>query len=144
MRIRRNKGSAIVEFIVALVIFLPILISILLAAVEVGTAYSLYQNVDTAARQAAKDMATAYQSDPTIIIDTTKQQAVLTRIRIPNVVADNAQFSDPVWDLNYPASVTISCRFTSGQYGLPVFPQSDPLHLAGRFNCVSASTFRIQ
>lgn len=143
-RTRRPKhGAAIVEMVAALILLFPILVAILLVTIEASTAYSLYGGVDLAARNAAHALGKEFGKNPQIAFDTSAQQAILSGIRVNNVVNDNAQFTGLVFDFNNPPTVTLTCDFLSGQYGLPVFPNPDPLGMKGN-RISSTATFRLQ
>lgn len=142
---RRRSGVSLVEFAAALVLGLPLLISILYVTLEASYLFTIRTNIDIAARNAARALAIEYGKDPAIAGDPTgtKVQAVLTKIRIPNFVANNAQFSTPTFDTAVsPSTVTIVCTYPpGGAYGLPPFPNPDPLNLGPSFKVVSSATF---
>jgi Flp pilus assembly protein TadG len=142
---RTRSGVSLVEFAAALVLGVPLLISILYVTLEASYLFTIRTNIDIAARNAARSLAIEYGKDPTIAASPTgpKVQAVLTKIRIPNFVANNGQFSTPTFDTAVsPSTVTIACTYPSGgAYGLPKFPNPDPLNLGATFKVVSSATF---
>jgi Flp pilus assembly protein TadG len=142
---RKRSGVSLVEFAAALALGLPLLITIMYVILEASYLFTIRTNIDIAARNAARALAIEYGKDPTIATTPTgpKVQAVLTKIRIPNFVANNAQFTTPTFDTAVsPSTVTIACQYPpGGLYGLPKFPNPDPLNLGGTFTVVSSATF---
>jgi Flp pilus assembly protein TadG len=142
---RGRSGISLVEFAAALALGLPLLIAILYVTLEASYYFTIRTNIDIAARNAARALAIEYGKDPTIAAAPAgpKCQAVLTKIRIPGFVANNAQFSTPTFDTTVaPNTVTIACTYPSGgAYGLPKFPNPDPLNLGPTFQVISSATF---
>jgi hypothetical protein len=141
----RTRGVSLVEFTAALVLGLPLLITILYATLEASYLFSIRTNTDIAARQAARAMAIEFGKQPNFKTNTAAQQAVYTGIRIPNFVHNNAQFSDPVFSTTSPATVTVTCSYPpGGAYGLPPFPNPDVFKLGGTFTINSTATFGLE
>jgi Flp pilus assembly protein TadG len=143
---RRNKGSSIVETAASLVILLPTVIFIVFMTVEVSYAYMLKSTLSEGAREAARDLSIAYGLDPTIAGDRTKEEAkAYNKIRIQNVINNSAQFENATWKTDTdPPTVSVSVKYLSGQYSLPVFPNPDPLHLGNTFVLAGTATYRLQ
>lgn len=145
-RKRANQsGVSLVEFAAALALGLPLLIAILYVVLEASVYFAIRTNIDIAARNAARALAIEYGKDPTIASAPggPKVQAVLNKIRIPGFVVNNLQFNTPTFDTAVsPSSVTIVCQYPSGGlYGLPKFPNPDPLKLGSSFKVISSATF---
>jgi Flp pilus assembly protein TadG len=145
-RNRRQSGITLVEFGAAASLYLPLLFAVIFVIMEASAAYIIKTNIDQAAKQAGRSMAHAYGMDPTIATDSTKQQAIYTAVRIPNYVADNNQFTNPVFDFSTnPATVTVTCTYpNSGAFGLPPFPNPDPLRLGPTFIINSSATYSLE
>lgn len=143
---KTNRGSTIAEAAASMVVMIPLMIALLFVTVEVCYACFLLHNLSQAARTAARSMAIAYGADPTIVSSRTLQdQRVFDSIRITNVVNDSDQFEDPVFQTSTePHTVTVTVRYLSGQYDLPIFPIPDPLNLGQQFRPVAQSTFRLE
>jgi len=144
-RTNRKSGASLVEFAAALTLGLPLVIGILYVVLEASVYFAIRTNIDIAARNAARALAIEYGKDPTIAAAPggPKVQAVLTKIRIPGFVVNNLQFNTPTFDVAIPpASVTVVCQYPSGgAYGLPRFPNPDPLKLGSNFKVISSATF---
>lgn len=143
---RRACGGAIVEGAAALTVLLPVVILLVLAAMEISYAYVLKGSLTEAAREAARSLSIAYGQDPTIATNRSLQDSkVLTKIRIANVVNNEGQFDNPVFDTAAdPPTVTVTVRYLSQQFGLPPFPNPDPLNLGSNFQLTGVSTYRLQ
>jgi Flp pilus assembly protein TadG len=141
MRRRTQSGVSIVEFAAVISIGLPLLILLIYAAMETSFAFMITSNLDVAARKAARDLAIEYTKDPTIATNSGLQQAVFDKIRIPNFVAANSQFGQPVFTTTTPQKVTVTVSYPSGGgNGLPTFPNPDPLGLGAQFKLQSTAT----
>jgi hypothetical protein len=143
-RRQRRSGVSIVEFAAALTLGLPLLIAILYVTLEASYLFSIRTNIDIAARNAARALAIEYGKDPTIASSPSgpKVKAVLDNIRIKNFVHDTAQFQTPTFAPGTPATVTVVCEYPpGGAYGLPPFPNPDPLKLGNSFKVISSATF---
>jgi len=117
---------------------------IIMVAVEAGYGYIIKINMDGAARRAARDLAIAYGQDPSIAQDSSKVNTVLSMIRIANMVVDNAQFGEPVFQTDNPPTATVTVTYASGQYGLAPFPNPDPLNLGPTFTISSTATYHLE
>ena len=141
---RRSTGS-LIEASAALVLMLPILITILFVTVEVCQAYIIKEVLEQAAREGARNLAIAYGQNHNITTDTTQQQNILSQIHYGGMVVSVNQFSPPSWQTaNQPYTVMLTVTYTSGRNGLSVFPTIDPLNLSGRLNLVGQSTYRLE
>jgi hypothetical protein len=141
---RKSIGITLVEFGAALVIGLPLVITIIYAVLEASYLFSIRQHINQAAGLASRALAIEYGRNPKIALapNGPEVQAVLTNIRIPNFVQDNAQFSTPSFNPTDPSSVTITCSYPpAGKYGLPPFPNPDPFHLGKNFQIDATATF---
>jgi Flp pilus assembly protein TadG len=142
----RRSGATIVETAASLLLFLPILFTFLFVVLEVSTAFLIKEALAQGARQAARNLAVAYGSNHGIASSRAQQNTlVFDGIRITNIIASSAQFTDPQFNPNAnPPTVTVSVNYTSNQNGLPVFPNPDPLHLGGSLKLSSTSTYRLE
>jgi hypothetical protein len=142
----RERGATIVETGASLAVFLPILLAMLFVVIEVSTAFLIKESLAQGAREAARALAVAYGNNPGIATSRSQQNAqVFDTIRIVNIIASSAQFSNPVFSPNAnPPTVTVTATFTSNQNGLPQFPNPDPLHLGANFKLSSTSTYRLE
>lgn len=149
MRYRRRKnpgGVTLAEAAAAVGLLVPLAILIVFVVLEASYAYLIRTSLSQAARQAARDLAIAYGQDADIANSRSLQNAqVFDNIRIQNMVADSNQFDDPVFNTTSdPNTVTVTVRYTSGRYGLPTFPNPDPLKLGGSFQITASSTYRLE
>lgn len=152
------KGQAIAEGAAGLLILIPLLIMITYVILEASHAYFIWSALQQGARQAAH----LIMSDPNVTSATATDvdgaiQADLQRIQIPNVINDIRQFEytytttpnqfagqnigvGQVQRANLVNSVQVTVTYTSGLYGLPVFPDADVLHLSSAFKLQGSST----
>lgn len=146
-RNRRNQtGVSLVEFAVALALFLPLLITIIYVVLEASYMYTVKANLDVASRKAARELAILYGTNRVQAQQPKGSNPVFTNTRIPNFVADNNQFDDPTFNTNpAPGTVTVTIHYpVGGMYGLPPFPNPDPLHIGTNFDLTSTSTFSLE
>ena len=143
---RRERGTTLSETAASMTIVVPLLLTILFAAVEVCQALTIKESLAQAAREAARNLSIAYAEDPTVATNRSLQNAlVFDNVRINSIVNDSRQFGDPVFDdKSDPPVVRVQVSYQSGQYGLPVFPAVDPLKLAGKVNLESTSVYRVE
>lgn len=146
---RRSKRAAVIaETAAAMALFLPLTILITFVGLEVSYSYLLKSSLSEAAREAARSLSIAYGLDSTIAGAGNRSvwnQKAFDHIRIYNVVNDSLQFDDPVWNNNAdPPTVTVTVRYKSDRYGLPHFPNPDPLHLGDNFEVNGIATYRLQ
>jgi flagellar basal body-associated protein FliL len=143
--VRRNNGATIVESAASLSLLLPLTILIIFVALEVGYSYLIKTSLSHAARQAARELAVAYGGDPAIAQNKAAQEAVLNHVRIPYMVHDNHQFEEVRFDSSQsPHTVTVHVRYVSGKYGLPRFPNPDPLQMGDKMQIASTATYRLE
>lgn len=143
---KRKRGASLVEFAVALSLFLPLLISIIYVVLEASFMYTIKANLDVASRKAARELAIMYGTNKTNAQQPKASNPVYTNTRIPNFVVDNNQFDDPTFSTAVaPGTVTVIVHYpTTGAYGLPPFPNPDPLNIGGNFDLTSTSTFSLE
>lgn len=141
-----EKGVSLVEFAVAVSLFLPLLISIIYVVLEASYMYTVKANLDVASRKAARELAIMYGTSKTNAQQPAASNPVFTNTRIPNFVANNGQFDDPTFvTAPAPGTVTVTIHYpTNGAYGLPPFPNPDPLHIGSSFDLTSTSTFSLE
>lgn len=145
-RLRKSKGAGIAETAAALVLLIPLVFLVLYVVLEASKAYFIKEGLSQGARQAARDLAIAYGHTGSIENSRlTQDNMVLSNIKINGVINDPQQFDDPVFNSSAsPPTVTVTVRYTGGQYGLPTFPHPDPLNLGGNFNLSATSTYRLE
>jgi Flp pilus assembly protein TadG len=143
---RHQNGTTLMETVASLSLALPLLLTILFVSVEVCQALTIKESLAQAAREAARNLAIAYAEDPAIADNRVMQnQVVFDNVRISSVVQDSRQFEDPIFDSQSdPPSVLVRVAYKSGNYGLPVFPAVDPLHIAGKITLDSKSVYRVE
>lgn len=143
---RKTSGATIAESAASLVILLPLAIIIILVVLEASYAYLIRTSLTQAAREASRDLAIAYGQDPSIATSRSLQDAqVFSNIRIAKIVAANQQFDNPVFDTTgTPPTVSVTVRYLSNQYGLPPFPNPDPLNLGSSFVITATSSYRLE
>ncbi|MFA6212988.1 MAG: hypothetical protein WCT03_13150 [Candidatus Obscuribacterales bacterium] len=146
---RSTSAAVLVEAVVSTCILLPIIILTIWAWLEISYAYIIGMNMTEAANLASRALAAEYFRDPSVARDLAKQNRVLSRIRIDNMVASNTQFTIPDggWQIkkaifSSPESVTVICTYIPGEGDppLPKFPNPDPLNLRDKVNISSSAT----
>lgn len=145
LRRRRLRGGILVEAVLSCCFFLPMIVFLIWAVLEVCYAYVIGVNMTEASQLAAHALSDEFAKDPSIVQSESKQQRLLSRIRIPNMVSCNEQFTIPDggWTTkSLPRSVTVTCSYLpgAGDPCLPLFPNPDPLKLAGQISIKSTST----
>jgi hypothetical protein len=145
LRFQRNpKGLSIAETAASMVILIPILFVILFVIIECSKAYYLKDALSQGARQAARDMAIAYGQNKQFQYNRTLQDTVYSSVRIPQVINSNLQFDDAQFNSGVSQTVTVTVHYRGGQYGLPKFPDPDPLKLGNRFQLDGTATYRVE
>jgi hypothetical protein len=142
---RRPRGSVLVESAVGISLF-PLLLLLIVAAAEASSAYIIKDHITQSAYLAARAISSAYQSNPNLQSDKAAQQAIFAEIRVPHFVADNAQFTFPAnaWQTGANLkTVTVTCSYASGRYGLAPFPTVSPLSVDVSFEIKSSATCRL-
>lgn len=145
MRISRSNGFTLAETVGTMSLMIPLIVGCFMAFVEVSQAFSLRQDLSQAARQAAYDMAVAYEKTPFVATSRSSQNTlVYNGIRKNNVINSSQQFDDAVFDLSdTPGSVTVTVHYQSGQHNLPIFPTFDPLNLGANFPLQASATYSL-
>jgi Flp pilus assembly protein TadG len=136
---------------------LPVLFIILYVCIEGCRFIAILQGLDQGARQAARNLATAYATDKGIVNDTQAQVTYgFAPVQVPGVINDPAQFDAPVWDNvpgagnqaidpSIPQSVTVFVTYKSaGSHTLPPFPDIDPLNLRPTLRLKQSATYIIE
>jgi len=145
---RRNTGSAIVEGAAGLMILIPLLILIVYVVLESSHAYFIYGSLQQGAQQAARALATYPVGQPPGYVNyplTPAQiQATLQPITVVGVITSPAQFTPTfIGPPSAPTSVVVTVQYTSGQNGLPVFPDADVLNLGASFQLQASATYQV-
>ena len=143
---RKARAVSIAEAAAVTSLLLPLLILVLFVVVEATQAYLIKNSLAEAARQAARDLSVEYGQDPAVAGSRSLQDTlVFDKIRIKNVVNDSQQFNNPVFDTSAdPPTVKVTVEYKGGQYGLPSFPNPDPLQLGKNFKIDATSTYRLE
>lgn len=143
---RSKSGAAIAEAAAAMVIMIPLMIMLLFATIELSYACFLINNLSQVARLAARNLAIAYGANPNIAGNRGLENSlVFDHIRLANLINDSSQFDEPVYQTaTQPQTVTVTVRYLSGQFSLPVFPIPDPLNIGQNFQPVAQSTYRLE
>ncbi len=145
-RKRDQRGFGMAETAASLSIMLPLVVTLIFVILEVSYAFMLESTLSEASRQAARDLAIAYGVNPLVATSRSLQNSmVFDSIRINNVLKNSQQFDTPVFQTTTdPATVSVQVRYLSNQYGLPAFPNPDPLHLGSKYQVVASSTCRLE
>lgn len=140
---RRKNGAVLAESVLAVSIFVPIMVVLLWAVMEVCYAYVIGIQMTEAARVAARSLADEYLKNRSVISSSSRQNAILANIRIPMMVEDNEQFTIHSWEPKGECrTVTVSCRYIPGvgSNPLPPFPCPDFFGLGGKLEVSSLAT----
>ena len=147
---RKTFGAVSAEFAATIALILPVVLLVLFACYEAVIACMIYNALNHSAHTAAMALARAYGSDVTCAKSLSKQQVVLDDIKFANMVVSPEQFSvkfpeSPVtskWTDNSGnlPTVSVTCRYAGGKYGLATFPNPDPLHLGRQFSLEATAT----
>jgi len=128
-----------------MMVLIPVLFMVLFVIIECSKAYYLKEALAQGARQAARDMAIAYGQNKQYDGNRAMQDLVYANVKMPQVINDVQQFDDAQFDTSsLTPKVTVTVHYTSGQYGLPKFPDPDPLGLASHFALQASSTYRVE
>lgn len=146
---RSPGGMTLSEAACALGLLTPVLLFVSLVVIEASRAYVIGTAMVNGAALAARSMAEYYRTNPEVAVTTSKQQAIFTNIRIPNMISSNSQFSIPAggWNLTAtPPRVTVVVTYLPGQGSpaLPSFPSIDPLKLGSNFVISESATYALQ
>lgn len=129
-----------------MVLLIPLIFTVLFIVLEASKAYMIKESLAQGARQAARDLAVAYGQNPSIENNRSLQDTmVFDNIKLAGAINASEQFDDPEWNTGAaPPTVTVTVHFTSGQNGLPRFPDPDPLKLGSNFHLDATSTYRLE
>ncbi|MBI4533789.1 MAG: pilus assembly protein [Candidatus Melainabacteria bacterium] len=143
---RTPQGVSIAEAAASLGLLLPLVILVVFVILEASYAYLIKTSLSQAARQAARDLAIAYGQNSQVATSRALQDSmVFSNIQISKMVTSTQQFDNPVFNAAAdPPTVSVTVRYLSGQYGLPVFPNPDPLNLGSSFIITASSTYRLE
>lgn len=145
---RQPSAAAVADTVATMVIFVPLIVLIVLVTIQASIACVISGKMTQGAHLAARALATQYGTTPSIAVDSTMQQSVLTNVRIQNYVADNGQFefSNTSWQTTAtPPTVTVTCNYIPGVGNPPLapFPTFDPLGLGKSFKIKATATCRL-
>jgi hypothetical protein len=144
---RKNRGATIAEAGAALGLLLPLAFTLIFVVMEASYAYLIKESMAQGARQAARDLSIYYGQNGSAIASnrTLQDSMVFDKIRITNMIKSSSQFANPVFQTTTePLTVTVTCSYTGGQYGLPTFPNPDPLNLGSNITLSATSTYRLE
>jgi len=144
---RLCSGTAIVELAAALMLLLPLTIVVCYVAAEAMQICMIKSVLNHGAAVAARRLAIAYASDPAAAI--ADPESSYANVRINNVIIDDRQFTIPPgtsgWDLySKPPTVCVEVTFKGGLYGLPQFPNPDPLNLGANLVLKSSAKANLE
>ena len=142
---RRKSGAVLVEAVLSCCVFVPLMVFIVWAVLEVSFAYIIATNMTEASHLAARALADEYLRNPAIAKNINAQQKILSTVRIPSMVNSNIQFTFPEngWiTQSAPRSVTVQCTYMPGEGDppLPQFPNPDILRLRDKISIQSSAT----
>lgn len=143
--IRSSNGAHTVELAAALMLLIPLIITILLVVAEITQAYMINSVMLQSAERAAREMAIQYGTDATIATSRSLQDSlVYDNIRTNGILAASEQFDTAVFTTDTdPKTVSVTVRYLGGQYGLTPFPFIDPLNIGATFRLQGKATYRI-
>lgn len=145
--LKRNSGFAIAELAAALMLMLPLTIAVCFVAAEAMQFCMIKSVLNRGAAVAARRLAIAYGTNAAAAI--ADPQSSFSNCRVANIIVDDRQFNVPPgtagWNLySKPPTVTVEVTFASGQYGLPTFPNPDPLGLGRNFSITSSAKANLE
>ncbi len=144
----RRSGTTLVETAATMTLVIPLLFLVLFTAIEASQGYGIWQALQQGARESARRLATTYAVDPGIVSNTVDQAKYgFDPVRINQIINDSSQFSATFNSGSAnttPASVTVTATYSAGQFGLPQFPQIDPLHLGRNHQLAASATYRLE
>lgn len=146
-RSRKCSGFAVAELAAALMLLLPLTFAVCFVAGEAMQVCMIKSILNRGAAVAARRLAIAYGSDPASAI--ANPESSFSDVRVANVIVDNQQFVVPPgtagWNLySNPPTVTVEVTFRGGFYGLPPFPNPDPLGLGASFSIRSSAKANLE
>lgn len=144
---REGRGVTMAEFAASLAFLLPVIIIAGFVAFQVAQIYMVKTTLDFAAQTAARNLAIEYGKDP--VSAEAFPERTFDKIRLTGIVVSSDQFSVPSgtagWNTTVnPSTVTVTVTFQGGKFGLPPFPNPDPLGLGQDFSLTSAAAFRLE
>ena len=144
---RSASGFAIPELAAALMLLLPLTIAVCFVAAEAMQFCMIKSVLNRGAAVAARRLAIAYGTNAAAAIADPEDS--FSTCRVANIIVDNRQFDVPPgtagWNLySKPPTVTVEVTFASGKYGLPTFPNPDPLGLGGNFSITSSAKANLE
>ena len=143
-RKRRCQGN-ISEAAASICIVLPIALITGFVAWQVNQIYMIKTTLGLAAQTAARALAIRYGEDP--VLTQAFPEQTFSKIKHMGIVIDPNQFSVPAggWNVGAnPPTVTVHVEFQGGKYGLPPFPNPDPLGLGQNFKITGVGTSRLE
>jgi Flp pilus assembly protein TadG len=145
---KRRLGSSLAETAATFAYVVPLFFLVLFIAIEASQVYGLSQALQQAARESARRLATTYAVDPGIVANVGDQKKYgFDPVRITGVINDSAQFTatfNPDSKTGTMGSVTVTASYLSGQFGLPQFPQIDPLLLGRNLQLKATATYTLE
>ncbi|HEY9789546.1 MAG TPA: TadE/TadG family type IV pilus assembly protein [Candidatus Obscuribacterales bacterium] len=143
--VHSQRGSSLAELCAALVVVFPLFVLVLYVTLEACHAYLIKNGLNEATRQAARDLAKAYDQNVLITDSRALQDSeVLSKISIPGILNSTAQFTVQFNETATPPNVAVSAVYEGGKYGLSAFPTVNPLHLSNPFKIACQSVYRLE
>ena len=126
---------------------IPLLIVVCFISVESMMVCMIKSILNYSASVASRDLAIEYGTNPVGAMS--NPDSIFSNIRFMSVVVSNDQFSIPEgaagWSTtSSPPTVTVEVTFKGGQFGLPDFPNPDPLALGPDFSLSSTATMILE
>jgi Flp pilus assembly protein TadG len=163
LNLRERTGSYLAETAATVAFALPLTFWAIMVTIEASQVLAINQALQQAARAAARNLATQYAVDPGIITNSTDQSNICFLPIVTNALAPNGPLSNAIGDTSQfqtssiykttspvfttttsPGSVTVTVYYASGKFGLPVFPQTDPLFLGSSFQMSQSSSYNLE
>jgi hypothetical protein len=141
------KGITLIEAVGTIVLMIPIMMACIMAVQEVSQAYAIKQGLAQAARQAAADLAVAYEQSHLVAQSRALQDSlVFSKIAVRNAVTSATQFDDGQFDTAAdPPSVTVTVHYRANAItNLPAFPAIDPINLGSSLDLNASATYSLQ
>jgi hypothetical protein len=146
LKARKNRGSILIESVVAIASIVPLTVLTILVALEASRAFTISGELTQGAVLTCRALSREYRTNREIVTSTVAQQAIFSNVRIANLIHSNSQFEIAGWNLTQaPKTVTVKVTYISGAGTppLPAFPGTRVLNLGSLFRISQAVTYRL-
>jgi len=133
------------ECVASTVLILPLMVTLIYAMSEVSQFFLIQTSLNNAARQAARELAIDYVT--VVGIDTSpllQSQYVFSTITEGHIVNSPNQFVATFDTTDIPNTVSVSCVYTSGQNGCPVYPSPDPIGIGKKLQLSATAVYPLE